>query len=192
MGAAIEIAFTVMIIGDDHMTSQSQGSSGNDQDHLIARRGHLLVDLSQQLGEHPARSVRRHQTPADLVGHHERDAATGLPRLDQVIQLILEIRAPAAQRLLPGAEPVDHGSEPGAEAIDQDRPRSVAQGRGSIAGLDRAPVRRAPRSMIGDARGPFGVGCGIGWRPDCDIGDLGALGEQRSRRNATCRSVRRR
>ena len=33
--------------------------------------------------------------------------------------------------------------------------------------------------MIGDARGPFCVGFGIGWRPDCDIGDLGALGEQR-------------
>ena len=163
----------------DHMRSQSQGPSGNDHDHFVARRGHLLVGLSQQLGEHPARSVRRHQAPAHLVGHREREAATGLPRLHQVIQLILEIRMPVAQRLLPGAEPVDHGSEPSAEAVDQDRPRSMAQRRGNITGLDRAPVRRPPRSMIGDAFGPFCVGFGIGWRPNCDIGDLGALGEQR-------------
>ena len=60
-----------------------------------------LVDLSQQLGEHPARSVRRHQSPAHLVGHREREAATGLPRLDQVIQLIMEIALPARAAALP-------------------------------------------------------------------------------------------
>jgi hypothetical protein len=90
----------------------------------------------------------------------------------------MKVTLPAGHRLIPAAEPVDYSSQPSAQAIDHDRSRHAAQHSSHVAGLECAPVRRPPSSMIEDPRRPLGVGRGVGHRSGCDVGDLGTVREQ--------------
>jgi hypothetical protein len=160
------------------MRLQTHRSSCHDHDHLITRRSHFLVDLPEQFGEDPARSIGRYQPPTNLVRHGNRQPRTCLPGSDQVIELIVEITMPTCQWLLPGPEPVDYGAQPRAQAVDQDRPRGAAQRTSYVAGFQRCPMRRPPRSMIDYARSPFSIGCRIGQRAGRDVGHLSSVGKQ--------------
>ena len=157
------------------MNSQAQGSARNDHDHLITCSGHLLVDLPQQLGEHPARPMRRHQSPADLIGHDYRQASTGLPRLDQVVQLVMELAAiwtaalPVPSRSITAVSQVPRQSIRIAPDTLRSAPASVVSTVLQCAGR---------RSMIGDPCGPFGIGGRIRHRSGRDVGDLVKFDQQ--------------
>ena len=137
-----------------------------------------LTSPSSSVNTRPDRYVDTSPQPTSLV------TATAKPRrarhaVTRSSSWLMEVSLPSEQRLIPGAEPVDHRAQPRAQAIDQDCTGDIPQRPDYVGGLNRAPMRRAPNTMIGDSCCPLGVGSRIRHRSGRYVADLGTLGEQR-------------
>ena len=104
----------------------------------------------------PDRCLRYHR-PAHFVGHGDQRARCRLPHRQQRLEHARRTRLPPGQRLVPGAEPIDHRGPPRCRGNDQHGAVRCLDGCCEVGRLDGDPVRPAAATVCIDAVDPLRI-----------------------------------